>query len=716
MSISGIGSKSSLQIQSLIAMRAQLDDLQRQLGTGKKANTYAGLGLDRGLTVGLRAQLTAIGSFGNTIASVGTRLSVAQETLTQIDKSIHTVRNTAVNSPYEIDQTGKTVDQKTAFGQLDQILGMLNTQVGNRYIYSGQSPDVPAVDTLDHILNGAGSRAGFTQILAERSQADLGATGLGRLVIPAATATGPATITGTGATLTADAQASGTGTVGGLTGATTLASLGLTPADSITVGDGTNTDTFNVPVGGTVQDLLDAINLTGTAAVSASLVAGQLVVLSNNAVDTVTVGGSGAAAVGFGAGNDTFAPTNLLTQGAVTAGQTLTVQVGANTQLSVVFGTGVGQVATLAQLNAQLGTLAGGTASVNLTNGNITVTAGNNVDPITVGGTATAANFGIQTLTAGPPGALSISEDAAGHPFGFKLASVLSGLTGTVATGPAGAPATINIAVATNPNAGETIKFTFNLPDGTTADLTMTATASATPGPNEFTIGATPAATAANLQAALTTSVGNFAASTLSAASAIAASNDFFNVDAANPPRRIGGTSPFYAATTLVAGTSTNTVMWYTGEAGTTPARDTAIARIDTSLTVSYGMRANEQAIRSAVANIAAFSAMSFSPGDPNAAARYEALKARVSPNLGGPQGQQRMPDIEAEIGAAQSAMKSATDRQQQTKSTLTDLLQSVEGISQEEVGAKLLAMQTNLEASLQTTALLSKLSLVNYL
>jgi hypothetical protein len=43
-------------------------------------------------------------------------------------------------------------------------------------------------------------------------------------------------------------------------------------------------------------------------------------------------------------------------------------------------------------------------------------------------------------------------------------------------------------------------------------------------------------------------------------------------------------------------------------------------------------------------------------------------------------------------------------------------LLQNVEGVSQDDVGAQILSLQTSLQASLQTTALLSKMSLVNFL
>src|SRR5204862_2326179 len=119
-----------------------------------------------------------------------------------------------------------------------------------------------------------------------------------------------------------------------------------------------------------------------------------------------------------------------------------------------------------------------------------------------------------------------------------------------------------------------------------------------------FTIGANPSATAANLQASLTTAVGKLAATSLSAASAMAAANNFFDVDAGQPPMRVAG-PPFNTATTLVAGTAADTVTWYTGEMGTDSARGTAAAKVDEALSVSYGARANEQAIRSTITNIA---------------------------------------------------------------------------------------------------------------
>ena len=501
MTISGISSRSALSMQSMVDIRRQLDDLQRQLGTGRRADTYAGLGLNRGLTVGLNNQLAALSSFGSSIEQVGVRLTMAQTTLGQIDDIAHQVKTATMQSKFVTDGSGQTVEQRAAGDQLDLLLSLLNTSVGDRYLFSGKSFDQLPVESPAHILDGDGARAGLKQMISERRQADLGASGLGRLLIPA--------------------------------------SVGAT---------------------------------------------------------------------------------------------------------------------------------------------------------------------------------LSVGEDVAGSPFGLKLASATSTLTGATVAGPAGAPPSVSIDLgATNPAAGDSIRLTFALPDGTTTDLTLTATNSATPGPNEFTIGASTTATAANLQAALTTAVGDVAGSTLAAASAMAAGDAFFSADVNNPPPRVPG-PPYDTATSLVAGTAADSVIWYTGEAGTDPARSTAGVRIDTSISVSYGMRANEDALRLAVQNVAVFAAVSYSPGDPQAAASYQALKQRVATGLATAPGQQKIQDIESDLAGAQTAMKAASARHQQSHATLSDLLESIRGVPPEEVGAQILALQTNLQATLQTTALLLRTSLVNYL
>ena len=498
MSVSSIGAQSALIMQQLVQMRSQFDDLQRQLGTGQKSATYAGLGINRGVTVSLNAQLSAISGYDNTIDNVMARINLMNTALGNMIDITTTVKSAMVQANGVSNGSGALVAQQTGQSSLDQLLALLNAQAGDRYLFSGRATNTPAVETLDHIMNGDGARAGLKQLIFERNQADLGIDGLGRL----------------------------------------------------------------------------------------------------------TIGGSGN----------------------------------------------------------------------------------------------------------------SVQVDEQATSFGLKLASITSTVTGATVSGPTGSPASESIDFsAAAPNPGETVTLRFNLPDGTSENLTLTATTNSPPGSNEFTIGTTPGQTASNFQTALTTAVGKLAGTSLTAASAIAASSDFFNADANNPPQRVGGSSPFYAATGMVAGTAANTVIWYTGETGTDPARSTATAKIDQSLSVSYGARANEDALRTLVQNVATLAAVTISPTDPNGVGLSSELDQRLTANLGAP-GTQTVTDIESDLASAQTSLKAAKDRHQQANSTLSDFLQQIEGVSNEDVGAQLLTLQTRMQASMQVTSMLSQLSLVNFL
>ena len=141
MSVTSMGARSLLLTQSLVDMRAQLGDLQRQLATGKRSDTYAGIGTERGLTVGLRAHLASIKSFGDTITSVGVRLDLAQSALSRmsaIGREVKTVTNQAASPD------ARTTAQVTAMSALGEMLGLLNTRAGDRSLFAGLAGDQPA--------------------------------------------------------------------------------------------------------------------------------------------------------------------------------------------------------------------------------------------------------------------------------------------------------------------------------------------------------------------------------------------------------------------------------------------------------------------------------------------------------------------------------------------------------------------------------------------
>ncbi len=499
MAISSLSNRGSIPIDMLLGLRSQLDVLQRQLGTEKRAETHAELGADVALSTRYRAKLAALDSYEASNTILSTRLSLMQTSLERITKAATDTKSAAVNSSFTIVNGNQTAQQITARGNLDQMVAALNVDIDGRFLFSGRATDTQPVATSDAILNGIGGQAGLKQVIEERRQADLG-DGLGRLAAP--------------------------------------------------------------------------------------------------------------------------------------------------------------------------------------------VLAGNTV---------------------------SLAQDAGGHPFGFKIKSIGTTLAGASVAGPMGATNAVSVTVATQPEAGQTLSVTLGLPDGTETTVTLTAIAGGTPGEGQFQIGATAADTAANLQASLQTALGREAKTSLTAASALAAGNDFFQVDDAHPPMRIDG-PPFASATALRAATATDTVRWYGGEGGSDAARSTASATIDDNVGVSYGARANEEALTRSVKLAAVFAAAQFDAADPTAADRYDALRFRISGAMDGAAGEQKIAGIAAEIAGTQTAVKSTQERGRVDRNVVATLIDGVEGISKEEVGIKILALQTRLQASYQATAILARLSLVDHI
>jgi flagellar hook-associated protein 3 FlgL len=622
MSVSSINYSASVLGQSVQNLNNQLTTLSTQLSSGVKSTNYAGMGVNEGFAIAARAQLANITAFGTTMTNVNTIISAANTALQTLSSIGSQVQSGASSGSLDLDSTGQTVAQETAASELSAVVGVLNTQVGDRYIFSGSAINTPAVASADSIMNGTGTKAGLKQVIAERQQADLGTNGLGRLAISSPT-----------------------------------------------------------------------------------------------------------------------------------------------------------------------------------------------------------------------PTSVQVSEDVAGSPFGLKLNSVSSTLTGATVTGPSGSPASVSVALgATNPNPGDQVSFTFNLPDGTTQTVQLTATNTTPPPTGSFTIGATPTATAANLNTALTASITTLANTSLVAASAVEAGDNFFDtastatgsvvsnqatpaapitgatalsgaagtdslsssfapgdtitvngtpitfvasgatgnevnvtdsiqtlltkidsitgtstpstvsggvinlhtdnaadltvtssnpsafaalgfsgtVTAVQPPLRVGGT-PLGSATSLVSGAS-NTVAWYTGNSGPGSARASSSARIDTSETVDFGAQANEQAIRTQLQNIAVFAAFKASPTGTNSAAQISTLSQSIAANLTPQPGQQSIADIQTDFSNAQTEIQAATARQTQTQTMMQNMIDQTENVSTDQVASELLAVQNSLQASYQATSMLSQLSLVKYL
>lgn len=483
-----------------VSMRSQLDDLQRQLATGRKAETYGGLGIGRTKSLDARAATSAIAGYLGSIGDANLRLKFMTLGVEQLSKLVGESRTDLSVEAFAPGADGRTVSQRAAESRLKQALDVLNTDVNGNFVFSGRSPDIKPVASFDAIMNGDATGDGVTTLIAERKLADAGAAGLGRL---------------------------------------------------------------------------------------------------------------------------TVSPT------------------------------------------------------------------GTNVE---------------------------IAEEAAALPFGFKLAGASATGSGIAATFTNTDPATVDFDVNAQPNPGDRVRIVLDLPDGTQTSVELTAQSG--PGPaaaGSFLIGGSTAATASALSAAVTAALDTEVRTSLSAASAIRASSDFFTGSTGtNPPRVIGG-SPA-TATGYGVDPGKTTMRWYKGDDGAGDARATATVRVDSGETVAVGARANEEAFRTMLAHLAVVSSETFSAGSTTDRERYRELGDRLSANLGKVPGVQNLEDVASQLTESTVSLASAKTRHEQRRAFLEDVIGSVEGVSDEEVAVSILSLQTRLQASYQTTSILSQLSLTNFL
>lgn len=182
MSISSINYSSSVLGSQIRNINQQLTDLSTQLATGKLSQNYSGMGTNEGFAIASRSQLSNIAAYTDTMTNVNVNINLANTALQALTTIRSTVQTGAANTAQSLNVNGQTVAQNTAAAQFGSMVGVLNTQSGNRYLFSGTAVSTQSVADAGDIINGTTTRAGFKTVMAERQAADLGATGMGRLV------------------------------------------------------------------------------------------------------------------------------------------------------------------------------------------------------------------------------------------------------------------------------------------------------------------------------------------------------------------------------------------------------------------------------------------------------------------------------------------------------------------------------------------------------
>ena len=339
-----------------------------------------------------------------------------------------------------------------------------------------------------------------------------------------------------------------------------------------------------------------------------------------------------------------------------------------------------------------------------------------------------------RVAVAGAGTAASLTDEA--NPFGVKLVpgSELTNLPASASkTSAAGTPNTIGFDLgATNPSPGQWVSFDVALPDGSAhtvrleartpgASDTVAAGDSLAPAdlPNEvtgFAIGATSAETADALRQAMRAALGEVARERLPNASAMRAAEDFFAYDDAGStthPKRVNAAQDGFEP---VAAAQAKTVLWYTGETGGGRARDSAVAKIDDRLEVSYGARANEDLFKDTLAALAVFASEDFPVDDHANRTRYMDMADRVRGAVSGAETEQRTRAMQADFASVQVSVEEARQRHRFRDVLAEDMIAEVENADDNLVATQLLALQTQLQMSFQTTAMISRMSLANVL
>lgn len=635
MSISSINYSSSILGAQIRNINQQLTDLSTQLSTGKLSQTYSGMGSNEGFAIAGRAQLSNIAAYTDTMTNVNVSINLANTALQSLTTIRNTVQTGSANTAQDLNVNGQTVAQNTAAAQFGSMVGVLNTQSGNRYLFSGTAFNTQSVANAGDIINGTTTQAGFKTVMAERQAADLGAGGMGRLVQTQPT---PGSVK-----VSEDVAGSPFGLK--------LSAVSSTLTGAIVTGPSGSPVSFSVDLNGvnpsngdklSVQFTLpdgsaEQIDLTASTATPTPLGSFAIDPGNPNAVPPIPPDPNITASnlnTALNTAIKKLAGTSLVAASAIVAGDNF-------------FNTAGSAIANQAAVNQNAPPApATGATMLSGTSPSDSISPGFAAgDTITVNGT---------TLT-------FVSSGASGNQLNVNdsiqtLLGKIDQITGT------SKPSAIRVGV-----------ITINTDDP--GSLNITSSNGAAFGQLGFTSSP---------------------------------------VTAATPPLRVGS-SPANSATTLVNG-SADTVKWYTGNDGPGSPRSTAMARVDDSVTVQYGVQADEDAIRQQLQAIAVFGTFSTSPTGQYAGGQVAALSLRVTQALTKQPGQQRLEDIQTDLAMSQNTMKDAGTRQTQAKAQLQSIIDQAESASPDQVASEILALQNALQASYQVTSSLSQLSLVKFL
>ena len=250
-------------LQILAHTRRQVQDLQTQVATGKRSQTYAGIAGDARELLGLEKSRQMLDRFDRNNDLMKARLDVTTTAVDNIGETLRKFRQTLLSAssgkPLAAQQASDL--QQAAFGAMRDMQDLLNAEIDGRYLFAGsrartQPVSLPASTLAQFQAIYDGDRV----VYPPTADAQVGSRGTLTQAV-----TGPLTMTG-GDTITAtnpDAFA------------------GLKPGATITIsGSSSNDGTYTVVSSDGDQQIT----------ISGALTVGSTTIAVNNSVDDTPVG------------------------------------------------------------------------------------------------------------------------------------------------------------------------------------------------------------------------------------------------------------------------------------------------------------------------------------------------------------------------------------------------------------------------------------------
>lgn len=143
--------QATAQSNRLKDVQLLMDQLQRQVTTGKKFDTMAGLGSDTHFVLQIHADKDHLSAYNANIDSALARIKVMDTALTETTKSVRQMLDTLQKQPGNGTYNITTINTQ-ARNLLNYVVDLANTSIAGRYLFAGtdlQTQPIPNKAALD---------------------------------------------------------------------------------------------------------------------------------------------------------------------------------------------------------------------------------------------------------------------------------------------------------------------------------------------------------------------------------------------------------------------------------------------------------------------------------------------------------------------------------------------------------------------------------------